>query len=164
MELSQYIETLRRELRSAAAAGTEETRRVADVLGGTLGPAVRLVIMDALSEAADEITAALQDVAVEVRLRNQEPQIVITDIEQPPAPPTPPGPPPPPGAPEPEADMARITLRLPEPLKNAVEQAAANAGVSVNSWLVRSVRQTLNSPDGGTRRRGGRSITGYAQA
>src|SRR4051794_8056087 len=105
MELSQYIETLRRELRSAAAAGTDETRRVAEVLGGTLGPAVRLVIMDALSEAADEITAALRDVAVEVRLRNQEPQIVITDIEAPPAPPAPPSPPPPPGAPDPEPDM-----------------------------------------------------------
>jgi len=164
MELSQYIETLRRELRSAAAAGTDETRRVADVLGGTLGPAVRLVIMDALSEAADEITAALRDVAVEVRLRNQEPQIVITDIEQPPPPPAPPGPPPPPGAPDPDSDVVRITLRLPEPLKNAVEQAAATAGVSVNSWLVRAVRQTLDSP-GGSRRRGpGRSITGYAQA
>jgi hypothetical protein len=162
MELSQYIEALRRELRSAAAAGTEETRRVAEVLGGTLGPAVRLVIMDALSEAADEITASLRDVAVEVRLRNQEPQIVVTDIEQPPQPPAPPQPPPPPGAPEPDADVVRLTLRMPESLKNSVEQAAASTGVSVNTWLVRAARQYLNQPE--PRRGSGRTITGYAQA
>jgi uncharacterized membrane protein len=158
MELSQYIETLRRELAAAAAAGTEETRRVAEVLSGTLGPSVRLVIMDALSQAADEITAALRDTAVEVRLRGQEPQIVVTDAGPPP-PPEPPQPPPPPGSPE--ADNVRITLRLPEPLKNAVEQAAANAGVSVNSWLIRSIRQSLEQPN---HRRSGRTISGYAQA
>jgi hypothetical protein len=156
MELSQYIETLRRELKAAAAAGTEETRRVAEVLGGTLGPAVRLVIMDALSEAADEITAALRDTAVEIRLRGQEPHIVVTDTE----PDT--RPEPPAGADtEADGDTVRITLRLPGPLKNNVEQAAANTGISVNSWLVRAVRQALESP---TPRRGGRSITGYAQA
>lgn len=162
MELSQYIESLRRELAAAAAAGTEETRRVAEVLSGTLGPAARLMIMDALSQAADEITAALQDVAmVEVRLRGQEPQIVVTEAG-PPAPPEPPQPPPPPGAPE--ADNVRITLRLPEPLKNAVEQAAATTGMSVNSWLIRSVRQSLGQQPTQGGRRGGRTITGYAQA
>jgi hypothetical protein len=156
MELSQYIETLRRELKQAAAAGSDETRRVADVLGGTLGPSVRLVIMDALSEAADEITAALRDTAVEIRLRGQEPHIVVTDTVRD----TPPEPPPSADT-EADGDLARITLRLPGPLKNAVEQAAASAGISVNSWLVRSVRQSLESP---TPRRGGRAITGYAQA
>ena len=157
MELSQYIESLRRELTAAAAAGTEETRRVAEVLGGTLGPAVRLVIMDALSQAADEISSALHDTAVEVRLKGQEPQIVVTETE------------PPPSTTETdsapidtEGDTVRITLRLPEPLKNAVEQAAASAGISVNSWLVRSVRQSLHSP--APRRGGGRVISGYAQA
>lgn len=158
MELSQYIESLRRELTAAAAAGTEETRRVAEVLGGTLGPATRLVIMDALSQAADEISAALRDTAVEVRLRGQEPQIVVTEVGPPP-PPEPPQPPPPPGAPD--ADNVRITLRLPEPLKNAVEQAAAAEGVSVNSWLVRSIRAALGTPP---TRRTGRNISGYAQA
>jgi hypothetical protein len=156
MELSQYIETLRRELKSAAAAGTDETRRVAEVLGGTLGPAVRLVIMDALSQAADEITASLRDTVVEIRLRGQEPHIVVTDTE-----PHAPAEPPPSTDPDADGDAVRITLRLPGPLKNSVEQAATSAGISVNSWLVRSVRHSLESP---TPRRGGRTISGYAQA
>ena len=46
MELSQYVEALRHELAAAAGAGTEETRRVAELLSGALDSAVRLVIMD----------------------------------------------------------------------------------------------------------------------
>ncbi len=155
MELSQYVEALRHELAAAAAAGTEETRRVADLLGRALDSSVRLVIMDALSQAADEITAALPDAAVEVRLRGREPQIVVSHTE-----PDAPRSQPVPG--ESDADTVRVTLRLPEPLKNAVEDAANRAAVSVNSWLVRAVKQSLDTPN---RRRGGRrTISGFAQA
>ena len=155
MELAQYVDAVRQELAAAAAAGTEETRRVADLLGGALESAVRLVIMDVLSQAADEITEALPDTAVEVRLRGREPQIVAIHAV--------PSEPPTAAVPEdPDADTVRITLRLPEPLKNAVEEAAARASVSVNSWLLRAVKQSLASP---SRRHGGRrTITGFAQA
>jgi hypothetical protein len=154
MELSQYVEAVRQELAAAAAAGTEETRRVADLLGGALDSAIRLVIMDVLSQAADEITAALPEGAVEVRLRGREPQVVVTH-------PVPVEPPPGPVPSEADADTVRITLRLPEPLKNAVEGSAASASLSVNSWLVRAVKQALAQP---ARRHGRRTITGFAQA
>src|SRR6266511_965801 len=155
LELSQYVEALRHELAAAAAAGTEETRRVADLLGRALDSSVRLVIMDALSQAADEITAALPDAAVEVRLRGREPQIVVGHTE-----PDAPRSQPVPG--ESDADTVRVTLRLPEPLKNAVEDAANRAAVSVNSWLVRAVKRSLDTTN---RRRGGRrTISGFAQA
>lgn len=36
--------------------------------------------------------------------------------------------------------MARITLRLPESVKNKAEEAAAEAGASLNTWLVNVVR------------------------
>ncbi|MCT7357336.1 toxin-antitoxin system HicB family antitoxin, partial [Streptomyces sp. 15-116A] len=32
--------------------------------------------------------------------------------------------------------VARVSLRLPEPLKNRAEQAAARQGISLNAWLV----------------------------
>jgi hypothetical protein len=140
MDLSRYVEGLQHELTAAASAGTEETRRVARLLGAALDPAVRLMIMDVLSQAADEITAALPSGTVEVRLRGREPEIVVNQAE-------------PVTARKPleavtaesDASNVRVTLRLPEPLKNAVEAAATQGAVSVNSWLVRAVKQTLDT-------------------
>lgn len=44
--------------------------------------------------------------------------------------------------PEPEGDdaLARVTLRIPESLKAKAEEAAADAGQSLNTWLVGAVR------------------------
>lgn len=155
MDLTPYVEALRRSLGAAAAAGTEETRRTAELLTTALEPSVRLAFMDALSAAADEITAALADVTVDVRLRGFEPEVVVSapmppaeeEEEQ--------------AASPPDADegQVRITLRLPETLKARVEDAAAKEGVSVNAWLVRAVSRGLATPSSKTR--GQRSVTGY---
>jgi hypothetical protein len=155
MDLSQHVEALRHQLNAAAAAGTDETRRIAELLGGALDPAVSLVIMDVLGQAADEITAALSEAAVEVRLRGREPQIVVSHTEPPQQDA---------GATsaETEGDTVRVTLRLPEPLKNAVEDAANRAAMSVNSWLVRAVKQSLDTPS--RRSAGRRTLSGFAQA
>ncbi len=40
--------------------------------------------------------------------------------------------------------MVRINLRLPEHLKARVEDAASQAGLSVNSWLVRAATAALD--------------------
>jgi hypothetical protein len=71
------------------------------------------------------------------------------------------------GAPAPpeidEGEMTRINLRLPEPLKAAVEQAAARERLSVNAWLVRAAGAALANDGGGRpgRPRGGRVGQGY---
>ena len=41
--------------------------------------------------------------------------------------------------------MVRINLRLPEHLKSRVEDAAGQAGLSVNSWLVRAASAALDN-------------------
>jgi hypothetical protein len=51
--------------------------------------------------------------------------------------------------------VARITLRLPEALKAQAEALAAAQGVSVNSWLVRSVATAVGRPDPRRDGRGG---------
>lgn len=129
---------------------------MAELLGASLDSSVRLVIMDALSQAAAEITAALPGSTVEVRLRGRDPEIVVTHAEPAPAQQDPME------AISVESDTGtvRVTLRLPEPLKNAVEDAATRGAVSVNSWLVKAVKQTLSSP---TSRRGRTTPTGFAQ-
>jgi hypothetical protein len=162
MELSPFIESLRRDLAAAAALGTDEARRGAELLAAALEPSVRLALMDALAAASAEITALLPDAVVEVRLTGRDPDLVVTtpDLMAEDAAPPPP---------EPDADdgTARITLRLSETLKAAAEAAAAAEGLSLNSWLVASVKRALDAARGGRSQargnRGGRSLSGWAR-
>jgi hypothetical protein len=146
MELRPYIDALRHELALAAAAGGDDARELAERLTAPLESATRLALLDALSEAAAEITRDLAPGSVDLRLRNREPSFVVTPApadswtDESPAPP-PPDPVPAPGpAPAPGEDEAtvRISLRLPEHLKGRIEQAAARDGVSINTWLIRA--------------------------
>ena len=83
----------------------------------------------------------------------QEPSLVYVDEE-------PSAPPPAAGG---EDASARITLRLSEALKAAVEAAAAREGVSVNTWIVRALGRA-SSAQPTTVRRSGRRLTGYAES
>src|SRR5690606_34910189 len=130
MDLTPYLDNLQRDLVAATAAAGEEVTRAAELVARALDPAARLNLLQALVDAAAEITTKLDTAAVEVRLRGREADFVVTEVEAPAAPPPPAGD---------SGDVARITLRLPEPLKEAVERAAAAEGISVNAWLVRAV-------------------------
>ncbi len=143
MDITPYVESLRQDLAAAAEAGGPEARAAAERLALALDPAVRLALMDALSQAAAEITAELPAGSVDVRLRGREPELVV-DVPTMalPAPPPPPAPPSPEDAPEVDEDDAvvRISLRLPESLKYKAEELAAKGGHSLNSWIVNVVR------------------------
>src|SRR5262245_48964502 len=78
MDLTSYVDRLRRELAVAAEAGGEEARDLAERLTGPLDAATRLVLMEALSAAAAEITRDLAPGSVEVRLRGRDPDFVVT--------------------------------------------------------------------------------------
>src|SRR3954469_21820358 len=78
MDLSQYVNQLREDLASAAAAGDEQTRRTAALLGAAIEPAARLAIMNALSDLAAEVTAALDDRVVEVRLDGRDVRVAVS--------------------------------------------------------------------------------------
>ena len=161
MDLTQYVEKLRRELAIAADAGGEDTRALAERLTAPLESATRLMLLDALSAAADEITREIAPGSVELRLRAGEPDFVVT-----PAPgddtlePTPDAP----GLAPPESDegaTARINLRLPERLKTGIEQAASRERMSVNAWLVRALAVALTHDDRRPPQRGGRIGQAY---
>jgi hypothetical protein len=137
MDITPYVEGLRRDLVSAAEAGGDETRAAAERLLLALDPAARLALMEAVSQAAAEITAELPSGGVDVRLNGRELDFVVHVA----APVAPPAPPPPPAAEEPdEGGLARITLRIPESVKARAEEKAARAGDSLNTWLVKVVR------------------------
>ena len=159
MELTPYLEGLQRDLASAAAVGGPDVQRAADLLGTAIEASGRLFLLEALSDAAAEITSKLGSSTVEVRLRGREAQFVVSEVAAPATATSTPT--------EPEGDITRITLRLPEGLKDAVEAAAAALSVSVNAWLVRAITSAVagipNEP-GGRQHRSGRRYTGYAQA
>jgi hypothetical protein len=161
MDLTPYVENLRHELAVAAHAGGEESRAVAERLSAPLESAIRLTLLDALSAAADEITRELAPGTAELRLRGGQPEFVVTPLpaDEPVEPFS--------GALRPpeldEGEMTRINLRLPEPLKAAIEQAAGRERLSVNAWLVRIAGAALANDDGDRRPRprGGRLGQGY---
>jgi HicB family len=186
MELQPYLDSLRRDLTAAAAPGGDDVARAADLLGGSLEASARMCLLEALSDAAAEITTKLDNTSVEVRLRGREAQFVVTNqVEPPPAAQPGPASAAPPTIDE-SGDIARLTLRLPEGLKDAVERAAAAESISVNAWLVRAITMVLTGPPGFPppyppgpfapgnysppgapppgRGRMGRRVTGFAQA
>jgi hypothetical protein len=155
MLLAPIVDGLEQDLKRAAAVGGEETRRVADVLVEALGSAVRLRFLDALQQAADELTVSLPGASVEVRLQGSDPVLSMTlstlggtstgtDSEE-----------------RGDEEVARVTLRLPEGLKAQVERAASRDGVSINSWLVDAAAHALRLPP--SPRRGSRRMTGFVR-
>ena len=144
MELTPFVERLRRDLSDAAAAGGPEAQAAAERLALALDPATRMMLLEALSQAAAEITGDLEHEAVDVRMSGREPEFVVTRVEAD-LPPAPPAPPAPPTTAEPEDDsQSRITLRLPESVKARAEEAANQIGQSLNAWIVDAVRDALD--------------------
>lgn len=174
MELSPYVEGLRRELASLTRFAPAEVGKLAEQLADALGSSVRLTLLEVLSAAAAEITERLDATIIDVRLSGGEPDFVITAVQTAPdeqgaAAGASPGP----GrehAAE-DAGTARVTLRLSEGLKAKIEAQAAASGLSVNAWLAHAAIRALEtpgpSPQAGSQRAAtglGHRITGYARS
>src|SRR6476620_10970753 len=78
MDLTPYVDTLRRELAVAAEAGGEDARELAERITAPLESATRLTLLNVLSAAMDEITRDLAPGSVDVRLRGLDPDFVVT--------------------------------------------------------------------------------------
>jgi HicB family len=167
MDLTPYVENLRCALAVAADAGGDDARALADRLTAPLEPAVRLMLLDALSAAADEITRELAPGSVELRLRGGGPDFAVTPapVDEPSESPT--AAPPPVSPDGDDGATARINLRLPEQLKAGIEQAASRERLSVNAWVVRVAAAALGHGNRGpaARPRGGhgQTFTGWVR-
>ncbi|MDR6911282.1 hypothetical protein J2W54_003235 [Rhodococcus fascians] len=146
MELSQYTDTLRTDLMAAAALGDEHTRQTAEALGKTAEASARLMLLTALSDFAAEVSNALGDRTVVVRLDGGQ---AHADVRRNDSTSDHDGEPKEPVAEEyPTMDdvsgeVRRVTLRLVEQIKERAEDAANNSGVSLNSWLSQAVQGAL---------------------
>jgi hypothetical protein len=152
MQLAPHIEALQRDLAAIAAVGDEATADAARRLAAALQASAGLRILDALTEAALELGEQLPSGHVEVRMAGQEPSFVYVEDEAVQAQP----------AAGEDALSVRITVRLPEGLKAAVDAAAAAEGVSINTWLVRAIGRVVAGfgPSRGPRNR----LRGYARS
>jgi HicB family len=151
MELQGFVQGLQADLEQIAAVGDDSVAEAARRLSSAVGASAGLRLLDALTEAALELNSQLPSGHVEIRVAGQDPSLVY--VEE---------------APEAAAAggggeelVARISLRLPQGLKAAIEVAASREGVSVNTWLVRALARLIA---GGSERRGpGNRLTGFAR-
>ncbi|MEN0139221.1 MAG: toxin-antitoxin system HicB family antitoxin [Rhodococcus sp. (in: high G+C Gram-positive bacteria)] len=146
MDLGIYVSRLRDDLNAAAALGDEQTRATAAALAAAVEPAARLLLLSALTDFAGEVSSALDNRTVGVRLDGSE---VAVDVRRTPGPAGPDG--------ERAAtaedlgaafddvtgDISRVTLRLMDQIKSKAEEAASQNGVSLNSWVSQAVQGAL---------------------
>jgi hypothetical protein len=149
VDLTIILEGLQDDLQGLAELGDERSAQIARRLGDALGSNLRLKLLDLLSQVALDLSSKLPSGHIEVRLAGSEPELVFVD------------------APDSESAgvgeelSARISLRLPESLKGAVEKAAAREGVSTNAWLVRAITRAAESRPTHV---GGKRLSGYAKS
>lgn len=174
MDLSIYTTELRENLAAAASLGDEPTQRAAGALAAALEPAGRLALMHALSDLAAEVTAQLADtdhpVGVDVRIDGRDLRVVTHRADQtgpssssasswsttdPAAASA--------GSAagatstsaeneghertfaEAGGDLTRTTVRMFNELKGRAEKAAAEQGVSLNSFISKAVAESIKT-------------------
>ncbi len=114
-------------LASGRLAGTDPAvEQVVDALVTALGPGIRQAALELVEQAAAEIGAQLTTGHVDVVLSDGEPSLVVRSDEAEPS--------------FASDDLeARMTVRLPSNLKAALEEAADDAGDSVNSFVLKTL-------------------------
>jgi hypothetical protein len=152
MELSRHVAAIQADLAAAAGLGDDTTAEAGRRLSGALEASLQLRLLDVLTEAALDLDLQLSSGRVEVRLAGRDPQLVFVEDAV---------------APDEPASgddlSARITLRLPETLKVAVEAAADREGISTNAWIVRALKREADQKPTRARKTSNR-IQGFARS
>jgi hypothetical protein len=151
MQLEAHIQAIQQDLAATAGLGDEATADAARRLSETLATTIHLRLLDLLGEAAGEIGSQLSSGRIEVRLAGRDPELVVVQDEAQETAQLGAG----------EELRGRISLRLPETLKAAIEKAAEQEGTSTNTWLVRTIARSLESRS--SRRTGRNRMQGFAQ-
>ena len=116
-------ETVQAQLSLGGVAGIEEA---AGALMAVLRPALQQAALRIAEQAATEVGAQLQGYSVGVVIEEGEPFLRVREDES--------------SAPVAADDLsARITLRLPDRLKEDLEAAAGETGDSVNAFVVKAL-------------------------
>ncbi len=134
MDLNKYTARLRDDLIAAAALGDEKTQATAAALAAATENSLRLTLLAALSDLAEEVNTTLDDRTVHVSLSGTDAQVEVRRTASEESHPT---------FEEMTGDISRVTLRMVENLKARAEEAATQSGQSLNSWLSGAVQGAL---------------------
>lgn len=124
MLLSPLIQRLQSDVRAIAQLGDERTREVADSLSVAMESAIRNTLIEALTLMSQEVARgplSLDGDAVTITSTPEAHEVLPTTDRS-----------------------ARIALRLPEDLKRQIESSAERSGLSVNSWIVNSLHESVS--------------------
>ncbi len=141
MDTTPHIDALKHQL-IAAGGGSERTRALAERLADMLDAAAHVAIVDALSAAAAELSAARGDGDLAVAVEGRDARLVAT-------------------AARPSVDAAQgdaTLVALPSDVRKAAATAASRAGMSLDEWVARVVRDALEP---GPRSRRGVAAAAY---
>jgi hypothetical protein len=143
MRMSLAVEALLADVMAVGALGDELVSDVVERIAAVLERSVAVRILDLLSEVAAELSSELPDGRVELRLAGDDVELAYSDEA--------------PSVPESDAELsARITLRLSDQLKARVEENASRAGISVNSWVLRTLERGTSTSNQRSGRAGSR--------
>lgn len=140
MKMSLVVDGLRSDVVAVGDLGDDTVAEVAERIADVLGRSVPGRVLDLLSDAAAELTATLPEGRVDIRVAGDDVDMTYVADE-------------PMAAGDVGGDdlSARITLRLGEGLKSRLEAAASSDGVSVNTFILRTLERGTSS----NRSRGG---------
>jgi hypothetical protein len=142
MKMSLVVDGLRSDVVAVGELGDDTVADVAERIADVLSRSVPGRVLDLLSDAAAELTASLPEGRVDIRVAGDDVDMTYVEDE--------------PVAAGGDDLSARITLRLGEGLKSRLETAAASDGVSVNSFIVRTLERGTSSNRSRTGRSGNR--------
>jgi HicB family len=132
LRISVVAEGLAKDLEALGALGDETTANAARLLAAAMQGPITAKLLEVLGQLAVELGESLPEQTVEVRLVGDDAELVVAKA----------------GTTEPDLEGdadARITLRLSAQLKARIEAASARDGVSVNTYIVRSLSQQARS-------------------
>jgi hypothetical protein len=156
MELTPHLEAIRGDLESLIASD-EGLATAFERMARPIEATLQLRLLDVLGDSALELTEQLPAGHTELRVSGRDARVVYVGPPE--------GRPEPPPAPDDDdGGMARLTVRMPDALKGAIEAAADAAAQSVNAWLVQAARSALNRGGDPRRRGGGNRISGFARS
>lgn len=144
MQLSHAIASLEASVETQLRVAGPEAAEAGAQLLAALQPAIRQTLIEVVTMAATEVNSQLDRKRVEVRLVEGDPELVVSPDPSARAAE-------PPHSHDAETE-ARITLRLPEYLKEVITEAANVSGDSVNAYVVDALKDSSSTKHKGTSR------------
>jgi len=149
MKMSLLVDGVRADVVSVGELGDEVVAEVAERIADLLGRSLPARILELLSDVAAEVSAELPEGRVEIRVAGDDVGLAYVEDTRVAG-----------GESEAGDLTARITLRLSEGLKTRVEEGAGREGVSVNTFIVRTLERGSSTNRYRTSR-GGKRLHGY---